>query len=356
MIIQKTQLRGAEVFASQLANRLEANGHACKVVALFEGHARLPYQGEVTVLNGAGERRLIDITGWRKLAAIVRNWKPDVVQANAGDTLKYAVFSKKVFGWSAPIVFRNASTVSNYIKSTPARLFNGFLYRAVAAVASVSEYTRKDLIALFPVLANKAEVIPVGVDRVSLPARKIHDGRGPVLLHVGGFTFEKNHAGLIGIFRRVLEQMPNAQLWLVGDGPLRPDIEAKVVEAGLSSSVRFLGYRTDTLSFLRDADVLILPSILEGLPAVILEAFYCETPVVAYSVGGISEVVRSGETGYLVAKNDAETFVRAVVSVLRDPASAAPLVSRGHELILKHYDNAEIAVRFEDLYGKLSKH
>lgn len=344
------------MFASQLANLLTSLGHECKVIALFDGKAQLPYKGTITILNPTGKRKLVDVAGWKKLAGIIQEWKPDVVQANAGDTLKYAVFSKLFFRWQAPIVFRNASTVSNYIKSGTAKLFNGFLYSKVDGVASVSAYTRNDLIALFPSVADKASVIPVGVDMQSLPARDRSGRKNPVILHVGGFSFEKNHIGIIDIFERIRKNIPEAVLWLVGDGPLRPSIEEKVAQRGLTDSVRFWGYQNKTLSIMHDADVLILPSILEGLPAVILEAFYCRIPVVAYSVGGISEVVRPGETGYLLAKNDAQGFAQAVQDVLRDPSVATELIDRAYQLVLDQYNNQDIAGRFAAFYSRLLKH
>ena len=100
-LIQKQQLRGAEIFASQLSAHLSEKGNTVILVNLFGGDAALPFDGQTTTLNGNQKARLHDVAGWRKLAQIIRDENPDVIQANAGDTLKYAVFSKIFFRWKS---------------------------------------------------------------------------------------------------------------------------------------------------------------------------------------------------------------------------------------------------------------
>src|SRR5690606_16383448 len=109
-----------------------------------------------------------------------------------------------------PIVFRNASTISLYIKSAPAKLLNSFFLKQVAYVASVSNISREDYLSLFPDFSNRIKTIPIGVNPVDLPA--MQQNPQPVLIHVGGFTFEKNHKGLISIFEQVLQKQPGAVL------------------------------------------------------------------------------------------------------------------------------------------------
>jgi hypothetical protein len=106
-LIQRPQFRGAELFATQLGNGLINRGHECLLVTLFEGDADLPFTGRLIKLDRPGKKRFFDWDGWKALARIVAEEKPDLIQANAGDTLKFAVFSKLFFGWSTPVVFRN---------------------------------------------------------------------------------------------------------------------------------------------------------------------------------------------------------------------------------------------------------
>ncbi|HUP11733.1 MAG TPA: glycosyltransferase, partial [Niastella sp.] len=110
------------MFASQLSTHINEKGHKAIIVFVFPGSAPLPFSGETRHLNGSPKKRMWDVQAWRKLAQIIKAEKPDVIQANAGDTLKYAVLSKLYFKWKQPIVFRNASTISLYIKSAPAKI------------------------------------------------------------------------------------------------------------------------------------------------------------------------------------------------------------------------------------------
>jgi len=90
-LIQKKQYRGAEVFGCQLSNHLMALGHEVEVYSIYDGNAPLSFQGkEVKTLSRPKNRRFVDYVGWRKLARVIEEFEPDIIQANAADTLKYA--------------------------------------------------------------------------------------------------------------------------------------------------------------------------------------------------------------------------------------------------------------------------
>jgi len=347
-LIQKHQNRGAEMFTCQLSNHLIASGHQVKIVALFQGEAALPFQGEITSLKASAKNRFFDIPSWKKLASIIKDFNPDIIQANAGDTLKYAVFSKKFFGWKNPVISRNASEVGRYLKTPIQKSLNSIFYKNVEFVISVSGASEKDILNHFPFLSGKTEVIPVGLESSSKieeirlkPAAVLH------IVHVGGFSFEKNHSGLLRIFQSVLKSKSNVHLHLVGDGSLKAEIEEEVKKMDLTQYITFYGFVDNPLSYIKAADVLILPSIIEGLPGVLLEAMMCKTPVVAYNVGGISEIV-SSQTGNLIEKHDEAGFVNAVLETLENPNMKQ--IETAHQMVLKDYMNEEIAVRFIEVY------
>lgn len=355
-LVQKPQLRGAEMFASQLSTHINEKGHKAILVFVFPGRAPLPFSGETKHLNGSPKKRMWDLKAWRTLAQIIKEEKPDVVQANAGDTLKYAVLSKLFFKWKQPIVFRNASTISLYIKTTPAKLLNGFFFKHANRIVSVSNTSATDFAKLFPQFKKRIVTVPIGIEETINNAAEVNVIPGaskPVLVHVGGFTYEKNHVRLIEIFERIRKQQPGASLHLVGSGPLQGQIEELVKQKGLEQQVHFYGFRNDAMQFMKNADVLLLPSIIEGLPGVILEAFYCKTPVVAYNVGGISEVVIDGKTGYLVPKGNEEAFVKNVLKALGKTPGNEQLVQNAWQLVMKEYLNTRIADNFLEVYKSL---
>ncbi len=207
---------------------------------------------------------------------------------------------------------------------------------------------------MFPSLRRKVITLPVGIEVLPLRANdQLIKEHQITVIHVGGFTYEKNHLRLIGIFKKLLSIYPGACLQLVGDGPLKAGIEELVKEMGLADNVYFLGAREDARELIAQADLLVLPSIIEGLPAVILEAFYCKTPVIAYDVGGIGEIVFENFTGRLVEKNDEDAFLNAVICVIEDRDATLQMVGNAWRLVTTGYLNHVICQSFIEVYDRL---
>ncbi|OEY73942.1 glycosyltransferase family 4 protein [Salegentibacter salarius] len=352
-LIQKPQHRGAEIFTCQLAKHQKEAGLQVKIACIFNGDAQLVWDEGIINMEGNPNSRFADYNAWRNLSQLIKDFKPDIIQANAGDTLKYAVFSKKVFGWNTPIIFRNASEVGRYLKSGLQKKFNSYLYKNVAGVASVSKASEIDLLEHFPFLEGRTGIIPIGLEEKKVSNLfKFEPQSHKHIVHVGGFSFEKNHKGLLEIFKEIKIQQQDVTLHLIGDGVLRPEIESLVQIENLQDHVRFYGFVNNPLDFIAAADVLVLPSIIEGLPGVILEAMYCKTPVVAYNVGGISEILDSG-TGHIILKNDNNSFAQAVIEVLKEQNEGQ--TEKAFTLVKEKFMNKQISKKFMEMYKEVVK-
>lgn len=355
-IITRCQLRGAETFAAQLSTHIMGMGHEVVMVALGKGDARLPFEGRIVKLDRPRSKRLIDVAGWRRLASIISEFNPDVVQANAGETLKYAALSKFFFRWRAPIVYRNANKVSDFIKKWHQRTFNKIMIGQVTHVVSVSETCRLDFVKTFSFPSDKTTTVPIGVEKIdralALPS-DLHAffENHHVLVNAASFVPEKNHIGLLRIFARLLSRRSDVNLLLIGDGKLRREILDTIGQLGLSRHVLLAGYRNDVLEIFSRAAVAVLPSNIEGLPGVLLEAMCCGVPVVAYNVGGISEVVQNSKTGWLVDKGNEEAFVNAIEDVLEGHHTQS-VVRNAKALVEQRYNNEILTREFLAIYEK----
>jgi glycosyltransferase involved in cell wall biosynthesis len=357
-LIQKPQLRGAEIFACQLSNHLMELGHEVLIVSIFKGDSQLPFNGEIILLDRPLSYRFIDIMGWRKFNVLINEFNPDIIQANAADTLKFAVSSKLLFSWDYPIIFRNANKMGDFINSKIKWKLNNFYLSKVSYVISVSEECEKDLVKTFQFPKNKIQTVEIGVEKKNLgdyPSDlKTIFNYGPVISHIGGFVPEKNHEELINIFKNILLKFPEAQLLLMGKGKLEERVKGIVYNLGIGNNVHFLGYRNDVLNILHHSDVFVLPSLIEGLPAVILEAMYCNTPVIAYNVGGISEIVISKKTGWLIEKNDVQSFEKALMNIFREDENINSIIIEAKRMVTERFSNDTITDRFLECYNNIS--
>lgn len=175
----------------------------------------------------------------------------------------------------------------------------------------------------------------------------------PVIGIVGRIVPLKGHARLIAQMPRILERFPTARLVIVGDGPLRQDVEQRTHALGLQAAVRFVGQQDDMASVLAACDVVAVPSDQEGVSFVALEAMAAGKPVVASNVGGLREVLAGGECGVLVDLDDERALGDAIVAILSDPARARSLVAAGARQV-ERFSLERHALELQNVYLRLA--
>lgn len=353
-IIQKPQFRGAEIFACQLSEELIKLGHDVDVLFLTGENETLPFLLNFIYLKADLKKRFWDFKAYNKLNQIIIKGGYDIVQANAADTLKYSAISKFLYNWKAKFVYRNANKMGDFLDNSFKKTINSFFVKRVDLVASVSELCKIDFSVCFPFFKKPIHFLPIGVNVKEEHPYKSFSEIGfsfenlNVFIHVGSFVHEKNHIGLVLIFNDYLKTDPSAKLILIGEGKLKDSVELLVAEKNLKTNVFFLGKRNDVLKIVPLCNALLMPSLIEGLPGVILEAMISKTIVIANNVGGIGEVVTK-ETGILIDKDDTESFLMAMIS-LSKIENKDQIVSNAYDLIYKNYNNMYIAKEFEKAY------
>jgi glycosyltransferase involved in cell wall biosynthesis len=171
---------------------------------------------------------------------------------------------------------------------------------------------------------------------------------------VASFTPVKRHDVLVDAFATLWARQPRAYLLLVGDGPLRGAIEARISAAGIGTRVRLLGARADVEQFLPALDVFALASRTEGMSNAILEAQACGLPVVATDVGGNGELVADGATGLLVPAGDAAALAHALGLLAGDPARRAALGAAARARVERELSLDAMVAAYDALYRELA--
>jgi glycosyltransferase involved in cell wall biosynthesis len=163
----------------------------------------------------------------------------------------------------------------------------------------------------------------------------------------------KQHDMFLRVAARLAPRVPQARFVLIGDGPLRPALEALALELGLRDRVLFLGDRRDIPAVLAALDVTVLPSASESLSNVIMEAMAAGIPVVASNVGGNPELVEHGTTGFLFPPGDEEQFAAALETLLAQAELRRQFGSAARERALAEYTIPQVRDRYQDLYLSL---
>ncbi|MFC1549256.1 glycosyltransferase [Nitrospirota bacterium] len=174
-----------------------------------------------------------------------------------------------------------------------------------------------------------------------------------VCINVANFFARKNHEMLLEAFRRAISVKQGLVLLLIGQGPLRGEIERMAVDFGIHDKVRFLGLRDDIWELLVLSDLFVLSSHTEGLPLSAMEAMAAGLPVLATDVGGLCDLVEDGVTGRLVEPGDVKAFADSIVSFSVDRVNAIAMGQKGRERIKKSFSIESTVHAHERLYLQL---
>jgi N-acetyl-alpha-D-glucosaminyl L-malate synthase BshA len=324
---------GSVRIATALASGLSRRGHGVHILArtppafdsLGESGVCLHTLLETPDLDPPGALKV----GWSSdEQAAFRSLVADVARAERLDVLHahYAVPFAHVAAWlvrrlghRGPVTVATLHGTDVSIHGREPRTGRMLLedLRALGAITSVSRH-HAHLARQVLGLRELPVVIPNFVDVTRFrPARFRRPGK-PRIVHVSNFRGVKDAPSLARVFLAVRERI-DAELWLIGDGPGLPLVEAMLAEAGESGAVRSFGVTTDVAPILREADLLLMTSYAESFCLAAAEAMACGIPVVATRVGGISEVVGDGATGQLFAVGDHAKAAEAVVELLASP-------------------------------------
>jgi glycosyltransferase involved in cell wall biosynthesis len=276
-----------------------------------------------------------DVAG---LSAFIGRVRPHIVSTHA---LRGTVVAAPLAKWQGAKVVETYHGGEGSRPRVPGRMMARFVDRAIA----VSEAARASLISAgYP--AEKIVVVPDGRDlsrcRPGIGREAVRRELGldrsvPLVGVISRLEPRMGHAELFEAWPSIAGEFPAARLLVVGDGSLRPRLEARARELGLTAHIVFAGARADVARVLDAMDILALPSLSEGMALTAIEASAMGRPVVATAVDGIPEVIREARTGRLVPPADPAALSRAIRGVLRDPLGAQRMGRAGRDFVLDRF-------------------
>lgn len=194
-----------------------------------------------------------------------------------------------------------------------------------------------------PNFIEEVEAPPLARDSFDTPVDK------PLMLAAGRLHINKG----FDILLHAITSIPDAVLWLAGEGPERSSLEALCQQLGLGDRVRFLGWREDVGALMRTADLFVCPSRHEGLGSIVLESWFHGCPIVATRSQGPGELIADNRTGLLTAIDDVQALADAINRVLQQPELAATLRAEARQEYKDHYSEERISKRYADFFQQI---
>ena len=378
-VIARLNMGGPALHVAYLTAGLRERGYDTTLVAgtLARGEDSMAFVAEgldVRVVSipelGREISPVRDLLATIRLAALIRRERPQILHTHTAKAGTVGRVAAILAGRARPPIVVHTfhgHVLYGYfgpLRSRFFRLLEQWLARHTTTLVAVSPQVRDDLVALGVAPPEKFVVVRLGIEldeRVSTNG----DGREETRRYlgippdrfavgwVGRMTPVKRTDDVLEGFKRLRERGVSATLCLVGDGPDRPMLERRAHELGIMRDTLFLGYQEDVAPLYAAFDALVLPSSNEGTPVSVIEALAAGTPVVATRVGGVPDVVRDGEDGFLVEPGASDDLADRLAELARDEDLRERFGAAGRARVLPRYAVDRLVDDVDRLYRSL---
>jgi glycosyltransferase involved in cell wall biosynthesis len=348
-ITDSMQIGGAEKLIALLCRFQREQGYDPSVHCLYSVGAL----GEQLRSEGFTVTRSAPTTGlMRSLYHEFRQHRPDVVHCHNLTATVVAAMSARLAGARSVVSTRHGLVAPPYslrreLKFAVASRFCDWI---VAVCDAARHNLRSAPFAARDKIVRVYNGVPALGQNGSPPAVK----SGFTLLHVARLSAAKDQATLLRAVVLADSQVPDLKLWIVGDGPLRPELQSLADRLGLRERVTFFGEQIDVAPFFSSADVFVMSSITEGLPVSLLEAMSAGLPAVVTDVGGMGEVVRRSGAGSVVPALDERALAEAIRRIASDHGELSRLRTAAQHCYEREFTLKRMAAEYVKLYGSCS--
>ena len=355
-------LAGTEIATYNIAEHLAKRGHDVHVVTTLD--KGLPREGTeqgfyVHRIGFPRVRFLGIMIFWLKALLLLKKLKPDVVHAQSTTMGIPGILAKRLLKKPYTVYGRGSEVYLPWLFKTP---ISKLILRRADVVIALTEDMKTEM---QKISSRDVAVIPNGIDLESyedLPTKAaIRDRLGlnsadSIILFVGTLRPVKGLKYLIQAMNIVRQKDTNVRLILVGDGVGRQSLERFVKELDLGDRVTFVGKvpNEKVPEYMSASDVFVLPSLSEGFPVTILEAMASGLPIVATRVRGLPEIVKDGESGFLVEPRNPEQLADRVLTLLKNEDSRQRMIMNNRNKV-QQYSWENTVGQLEAIYRRVVK-
>jgi sugar transferase (PEP-CTERM/EpsH1 system associated) len=355
-LIQGLDVGGLEFMVAALVNRLDRK-EFLPSVCCFDNLGKLQdslhNDTRVTLLT---RKPGIDIFYPFKLASLLNRDHIDILHLHNSTAFFYGVLAGKIAGTRRIIYTEHARDIPPNIK---VRIMDKILSHMTDRIVVVAEFLKKNLVTKEWMDPSKISTIYNGIDGDEFTREFDHEQiikeldiplASKIIGIVARLDAIKNHRCLIRAMKKVSAHFPDAVLLVIGDGPLRSELEELVSNEGLLDIIKFLGTRNDIPRLLSVIDIFVLCSLSEGLPLTILEAMAAGKSIIATNVGGIPEVIQNGTDGIIIPSDDSDALADAISELLRDNKKRHDMGVKARMKFEERFTIQAMVQSYEELY------
>ncbi len=307
-------------------------------------------------------KKFFDFSTALALYRLIRKHKVKIIHSHCG---QFSCVVGKIAG--VPHLLETRHGLYFYFDRVPRLgLADQIVTRAKASFVDLTLIVSKTdedlLLNKFKIHKTKIRRVSNGLDEDELkessdPKRLKSDLRIPldrkIIGSVARLSDEKGVRYLILAIKETVAQFPNCHFVIVGDGPLRKEIETLAQDKGIIENLTMTGYRENAVEIMSLFDIFVLPSLCEGMPYTILEAMMLKKPVVASDIFGNRELVKNKETGYLVTPKSPEELSNSILSLLRNEGKAQKMGKNGARLTKRYFSAKKMSIAIQKIYLEL---
>jgi glycosyltransferase involved in cell wall biosynthesis len=355
LIVDSLEVGGAERHAADLASALCRKGYGVEVACSVAGELAESLEAAgvpVRTLTRQRVKRRVSLAYARSIRRILKESWFDLVHAHIYASAVAAAIAVRRIGLPLVITEHTEASWQTWWTRRVSRWAHRRARHTIAVSTPIQRrLIEKDGVPPYRVSLIPNAVIPASDDPPDLTGT-LPDGwlEGPLVGVVARLQPEKGVADFLKAAAHVSKISPQVRFLVVGDGPLREELLALARRIGVEKRVRFLGHRTDARALVGLMEVLVVPSVTEGSPLIVLEAMAAGVPLVASAVGGIPDQIRHDKEGLLVPPGDTGALGEALLNLLRDPARARRLGEAGRRRATSELGHPTMVRRIEDVY------